>query len=122
MFFLSYTTIYLCLYFSEYDLQMSLCDFWLKKRPSIKYVRKCAVCTCVQGKGCHAYVYVRTVCYSVLFYLLKVNLTFIQKRCVRQKRLFFSNEINFCRHEVSFFHLKLFLLLKLAKTLLILMK
>ena len=30
------------------------------------------------------------------------------------------NEINFCRHEISFLHVKLFLLSKLAKTLLIL--
>ena len=39
-----------------------------------------------------------------------------------QKRLFFSNKISLCRHEISFFHLKLFLLSKLAKTLLILIK
>ena len=56
------------------------------------------------------------------FIFLKFNLTFIQKRYVRQERLFFSNKINFCLHEISFFHLKLFLLSKLAKTLLILIK
>ena len=60
--------------------------------------------------------------YSVLVYLQKFNLALIQERCVRQKRLFFSNNINFCRHEISFFHLKLFLLSKLAKTLLISIK
>ena len=82
----------------------------------------CSVHVCT-GKGVSCLcVRTHSLCYSVLFYLLKVNLTFIQKRRVRQKRLFFSNEINFCRHEVSFFRLKLFLLLKLAKTLLILMK
>ena len=47
--------------------------------------------------------------YSVLFYLNKFNLTFIKKSCVRQKRLFFSNEINFCRHEIRFFYVKLIL-------------
>ena len=35
--------------------------------------------------------------------------TRFKKRCTRQKRLFFSNEINFCRHEISSFYLKLFL-------------
>ena len=28
-----------CLYFSEYDIRMLLFVFWLRKRPSIKYVR-----------------------------------------------------------------------------------
>ena len=28
-----------CLYFSEYDIRMSLYVFWLRKGPSIKYVR-----------------------------------------------------------------------------------
>ena len=27
-----------CLYFSEYDIRMSLYVFWFKKRPSVKYV------------------------------------------------------------------------------------
>ena len=48
MFILSYTTIYFfvknflffeCFYFSEYDNQMFLFVFWLRNRPSIKYVR-----------------------------------------------------------------------------------
>ena len=29
-----------CLYFSEYDIRMFLFVFWLRNRPSIKYVRK----------------------------------------------------------------------------------
>ena len=61
--------------------------------------------------------------YSVLFYMQNFNLTFIQKRRVCQKRLVFSNKINFCRHEISFSYIKLFLLSKvLAKALLILIK
>ena len=32
--------------------------------------------------------------------------------CVCQKRLFFSNEISFCCHEISFFYVKLFLRVK----------
>ena len=28
-----------CLYFSEYDTRMVLFEFWLRNRPSIKYVR-----------------------------------------------------------------------------------
>ena len=47
MFVSSYTTIYFfidnvffeCLNFSEYDIRMCLFVFWLKNRPSIKYVR-----------------------------------------------------------------------------------
>ena len=45
--------------------------------------------------------------YAVLFCLQKFNLTFIQKGCVCQKLLFFSNEINFCCNEISFFYFKL---------------
>ena len=59
---------------------------------------------------------------SVLFYLQKVKVIFVQKRCFRHKRLFFSYQTNFCRHLISFFLLKLFLLSKLAKTLLILIR
>ena len=95
---------------------------------------------CVQlrsgGGGVTPYVYVRNLhylfscfwqhlcllvsCFFLFFFLN--NLTSVQKRCVRHKRLFFSNKINFRRHEISFFHLKLFLLSKLAKTLVILIK
>ena len=32
-----------CLYFSEYNIRMSLCVLWLRKGPSIKYVRNCWV-------------------------------------------------------------------------------
>ena len=60
--------------------------------------------------------------YSVLFYLQKFDLIFILKRCFCQKRLFFSNKINFYRNEISFFYLKLFYEPKLAKMLLILIK
>ena len=89
-----------------------------------------------RGRGCHA-LCVRTqltlslfvflaasLSFSVLFFFAFFlnNLTSVQKRCVRHKRLFFSNKINFRRHEISFFHLKLFLLSKLAKTLVILIK
>ena len=41
--------------------------------------------------------------YGVLFYLWKFNFTFIQIKCACQKRLFFSNEINVCHHEINFF-------------------
>ena len=60
--------------------------------------------------------------YSILFYLQKFNLSFIQKGWVRQKGLFFSNKINFCCHGMSFFYLKLYFRSKLAKMLLILIK
>ena len=60
--------------------------------------------------------------YAVLFCLQKFNLTFIQKGCVCQKLLFFSNEINFCCNEISFFYFKLLYEPKLAKTVLILIK
>ena len=44
MFISSCTTIkdyffFKCLYFSEYDIRMFLYVFWLRNRPSIKYVR-----------------------------------------------------------------------------------
>ena len=49
-----------CLYFSEYDIRMLLLVFWLRNRPSIKYVRNWRkggggviqnVCRCVQWEG-----------------------------------------------------------------------
>ena len=64
---------------------------------------------CVQGGGgCHVSC-VRThlpylvSCFSqhfcvIVYCFIIRNLTFIQKRSVRQKRLFFSSKINFCRH------------------------
>ena len=108
-------TIFECLYV-----------FRLRKRPSINYVSNWwgewgviqNVCSCVQVGGVSHLMctYALTLFMflaaflsdSVLFYLQKCNLTFIRKRCARQKRLFFSNEINFCCHETSFFYLKLF--------------
>ena len=60
--------------------------------------------------------------YGVLFYLWKFNLTFIQIRCVGQKRLFSSNENSACRHEITFFTLNHFCEPKLAKTLLVFLK
>ena len=47
-----------------------------------------------------------------IIFVLKFNLTFTPKRCFRQERLFFYNEINFCRHkvsEISIFYLNIFL-------------
>ena len=52
---------------------------------------------------------------GVSFYLQKFNLTFIQKGCVCQKWLFFSNEINFCCNEISFFYFKLFFRTKVSQ-------
>ena len=37
--------------------------------------------------------------YSVLFYLYKFNIAFIQRKCARHKRFFVSIETNFLRHE-----------------------
>ena len=111
---------------------MSLYIFCLRKGPSSMYATgggwdhlKCVqLCT---GRGCVTpHVYVRTytisfhvsavfLSYSVLFYFKKFNLTFIQKRCVRQKWLFCSKKINFCRHEISTFYLKLFLRTKFSQ-------
>ena len=70
MFISYYTIIYFfvknfffeCLYFSEYDIRMFLFVFWLRNRPSIKYVRNQgnggAHSKCVQvrtgGEGYHA--------------------------------------------------------------------
>ena len=45
---------------------------------------------------------------GVLHYLQKFELIFIQVRCVRQKRLFFFNEISVCHYEPSFSYFKLF--------------
>ena len=46
--------------------------------------------------------------YGVLFYLKKFNLNLIQKGCVCQEWSFFSNESNFCCHQISFFCFELF--------------
>ena len=116
-----------CLYFSEYNIRMSLYVIWLRKVSSIKYVRnwrgdgghpQCIQLLTGEG-GVMPHVYVRTYTHLFSCFCLMVscficrNLTLpknlCQKGCVRQKRLFFSNEINFCCHEISFFNLKLFL-------------
>ena len=87
----------------------------------------------IGGGSVTPHVYVRTynisfhvfgsiLSYSVLFYLYKFNFIFNQKRCVHQKRLFFSKKINFCRTEISLFSLKLFLRSKVSQMLLILIK
>ena len=60
--------------------------------------------------------------YAVLFCLQKFNLTFIQKGRVCQKLLFFSNEINFCCNEISFFYFKLLFPTKVTRRVLILIK
>ena len=60
---------------------------------------------------------------GVSYYLYKLNLTFIQIRFVRrsfdsfvrQKRLFVSNEIGVCCHEISFFYCRLFLQTKFSQ-------
>ena len=87
MFISSYTTIYffiknfffkyLC--FSQYDIRMFLFVFWLRNRPSLKYVRNWgnggAHPNCVQGEGVEKTVirYVRTKwiapskCYGIFF-------------------------------------------------------
>ena len=90
------------------------------------------VCSCVQGE--QRIVYALTLSFfmfllaflsdSVLFCFQKLNFTFILKRCVRQKRLFFSIEINLCCHKIScrIISSKFFLLSKLAKTPIILLK
>ena len=41
--------------------------------------------------------------YGVLFYLQKFNIASIQRGYICQEWLFFSNEINFCCNEISFF-------------------
>ena len=62
------------------------------------------------------------ICLMVSF-IICGNLTFIQIRCVRQKRLFFFNEIIICRHEISFcVTFNYFCEPKIAKTLLIFLK
>ena len=84
-----------CLYFSEYDIRMFLFVFWLRKRhPLTMYVTRGMEGDhpkCLQmrtgGEGITLHVYVRALTlslfiflsYDVLFYLLKFNLTFIQK-------------------------------------------
>ena len=66
--------------FQWIDVQMSLHDFWLRKGPSIKYVRNSWVMgghpKCVQlrkgGGGVKPYVYVRTC--TIYFRVFDLNL------------------------------------------------
>ena len=51
----------------------------------------------------------------LVLFVRNLTLSSIKKKCVHQKRLFFSNKINFCRHEISFFYLKLFLRSKVSQ-------
>ena len=146
MFISSYTTIYFfvtnfffseCLYFSEYDIRMFLLVFWLRNRPSIKYVRNqgmegSKMCTgACRGRGVSRLMCMYAIklslfmflSYVVLFYLQNFNLIFIQKGSVCQKWLLFSNDINFyCNETSSFLRLNCFSEPKLAKTLSILIK
>ena len=121
MFISFYTIIYffvkkiyfvICLYFSEYDIRMSLYVFWLAKRPSIRYVRnwsgdevsykmradvyrrRACHTLCVRAH-LHAFGSIFVLQWLILF--VEIQPYLIQKRCGRQKRLFFSSKINFCR-------------------------
>ena len=98
-----------------------ICFFWLRKGSSIKYVcswwrdgRSSKMRTATnRGKGCHvSYVnaHLHFSCFWQQFCLIvscficrNLTLTFFRKRCFCQKRLFFSNKINFRR---KFFYLK----------------
>ena len=52
----------------------------------------------------------------ILYCFICRNLTSpLFKKCVREKQLFSSNKINFCRHEISFFYFKLFLQTKVSQ-------
>ena len=53
--------------------------------------------------------------YSILFYMQNFNLIFIQKGCIYQKWLVFSNDINFYYNETSFFYFKLFFRTKVTQ-------
>ena len=75
------------------------------------------MCTCALTLSLFMFLF-----YGVLFYLKKFNPSFIQKGCVCQKWLFFSNEINFCCNEISFFYFKLLFQTKVSQTVLILIK
>ena len=104
--------------------------FLVGKGAIIKYVRNwwgdggssIMLTAAYRGRVCHAscvrtHLHYLFSCFCQQFCLIMscficTNLilaTFIQRRCIRQKRLFFSNEINFCRHEISSSYLKLFL-------------
>ena len=127
MFISSYTVIYFfvnnffseCLYFSVIFKCSYLSFGWEIGYPLSMYVTrriKGAHPKCVQlrtgGEKAftpHAYectytISLHVLSYGVLFYLQKFNLTFIRKKCVCQKWLFFSNDITFCCNKTSFFY------------------
>ena len=112
-----------CYYFSEYDIQMFLFVFWLKGAHP-----QCVKMRTVAGITPHVYVRTYTISFHVLLLwclalVVEISLTFIQKECVCQKWLFFSNEINFCCNEISnVFTLNWFSKPNLAETPLILIK
>ena len=135
-----------CLYFSEYDIWMLLFIFWLRNRPSIKYVRNWGNGgghpKCVQvrtgGEGYHTS-YARTHLHALTHFTLLWCLgastvlwclvLFVEiwpylhsKTVFLSECLFFSYEINFCCHKINFFTLSCFSKSKLAKTLSILIK
>ena len=68
-----------------------------------------------RGRGCHA-VYVDTLSlfkflavflsYSVLLYCRNLTWPLFRKDVFVRNGYFFSNEINLCRQEISFFYLK----------------
>ena len=131
MFISSYITIYFfvknafsfeCLYFSKYDIRMFLSFSCEIGHPLGMYITRGMEGShpeCVQvrtgGEGYHAscvrkhlhYLF-SCFCLMVSCFICSFNLTFIQKGCDRQKWLFFSNKINFCCNEISFFYFKLF--------------
>ena len=80
---------------------------------------------CIQGEsGITPHVYLR-IYRQLLFscFILRcLVLTFIKRGCFCQKWLFFSNKINFCCREISFFISNCFSESKLTTTLLILIK
>ena len=86
-----------------------------------------------RGRGSHAscirtYLHYLFSCFGSIFVLQCVvhfqifNITFFKKRCVCQKRLFFSNKIIYIFMKQVFFNSKLFLRIKVRQTLLILIK
>ena len=123
-----------CLYFSEYDIRVLLFVFWLRNRPSIKYVSNwrngrgsSKMCRgAYRGRGLSRLMctYALTNNYSFQVFVLRcLVLTFIKKGgCFSQKWLFFSSNINFCSREISFFTLNCFSKSTLTTTLLILIK
>ena len=108
---------------------------WLRKGSSIKYVHNWRGdkggsdemrTSAYRGRGCHGscvrtHLHYAFSCFWQHFCLIVYdficrNLTLpLFKNDVCQKRLFFSNEINFCLYEISFFNLKLFFRTKVSK-------